>query len=51
MDITKLQEQIMVIRQNIIEKQRLLSNLLRSELLPKELTTKLTIVLRDVNSW
>jgi magnesium transporter len=50
MDITKLQEQIMVIRQNIIEKQRLLSNLLRSELLPKELTTKLTIVLRDVNS-
>ena len=50
MDITELQEQIMVIRQNIIEKQRLLSNLLRSELMQKELHPKLTIILRDVNS-
>jgi len=50
MDITELQEQIMVIRQNIIEKQRSLSNLLRSELVPKELHPKLTIILRDANS-
>jgi len=50
MDITELQEQIMGIRQNVIEKQRSVSNLLRSELLPKELHAKLTIVLKDINS-
>ncbi len=40
----------MVVRQNIIEKQRALSNLLRSELMPQELYTKLNIILKDVNS-
>jgi magnesium transporter len=50
MDITELQEQIMQIRQNIIEKQRSLSNLLRSELMPAELHPKLTIILRDITS-
>jgi magnesium transporter len=50
MDITKLQEQIMVIRQNVIEKQRTISNLLRSELMPTELHPKLTIILRDATS-
>lgn len=50
MEITELQEQIMQVRQNIIEKQRTLSNLLRSELMPTELTSKLTIILRDVTS-
>jgi len=50
MDITELQEQIMQIRQNIIEKQRSISNLLRSELMPTELHPKLTIILRDITS-
>jgi len=50
MDITQLQEQILKIRQNIIEKQRSISNLLKSEMMPTELFPKLTIILRDVNS-
>jgi len=50
MEITELQEQIMQIRQNIIEKQRSISNLLRSELMPSELHPKLTIILRDITS-
>ncbi|HET9571429.1 MAG TPA: magnesium/cobalt transporter CorA [Bacteroidales bacterium] len=50
MEITELQEQIMQIRQNIIEKQRSISNLLRSELMPTELHPKLTIILRDITS-
>ncbi|MBQ7162456.1 MAG: magnesium/cobalt transporter CorA [Bacteroidales bacterium] len=50
MEITELQEQSLAIRQNIIEKQRSISNLLKSELMPQELTTKLSIVLRDLNS-
>jgi len=50
MEITELQEETMKIRQNIIEKQRSISNLLKSELMPAELFPKLTIILRDVNS-
>jgi magnesium transporter len=50
LDITVLQEQIMQIRQNIIEKQRSISSLLRSELVPTELHSKLTIILRDITS-
>lgn len=50
MDITKLQEQILSVRQNIIEKQRSISNLLKSELMPQELRPKLTIVVKDINS-
>ncbi len=50
MDITQLQEQILAIRQNIIEKQRSISNLLKSELMPQELMPKLSIVVKDINS-
>jgi magnesium transporter len=50
MDITELQEQIMKIRQNIIEKQRSMSSLLKSEMMPTELHPKITIILKDVNS-
>lgn len=50
MDITQLQEQILAVRQNIIEKQRSISNLLKSELMPMELNAKLSIVIKDINS-
>lgn len=50
MEITGLQEQILSIRQNIIEKQRSISNLLKSELMPQELTSKLNIIIKDINS-
>jgi len=50
MEITELQEQILSIRQNIIEKQRTISNLLKSEQMPQELTSKLEIVIKDINS-
>ena len=50
MEITELQEQSLAIRQNIIEKQRSISNLQKSELLPQELMPKLSIVMKDINS-
>ncbi len=50
MEITGLQEKILSIRQNIIEKQRSISNLLKSELMPQELTSKLNIIIKDINS-
>lgn len=50
MEITKMQEHIMIMQQNIIDKQRAISNLLRSELMPKELNQKLTMIIKDLNS-
>ena len=50
MEITELKEQSLAIRQNIIEKQRSISNLQKSELLPQELMPKLSIVMKDINS-
>lgn len=50
MSIKDLQEKVMIIRQNIIDKQRVVSNMLKSTLFPKELLPKLTMVIRDINS-
>jgi magnesium transporter len=48
--ITALQTTTIAIRENIIEKQRILSSLLRSRLIPKEEENDITIMIRDVNS-
>ena len=50
MSIKDLQEKVMIIRQNIIDKQRVVSNMLKSNLFPKELLPNLTMVIRDINS-
>jgi magnesium transporter len=48
--IKNLQEKSMLIRENIVDKQRVVSSMLRSELFPSELKPKLTIVVKDINS-
>lgn len=50
MNIKDLQEKVMIIRQNIVDKQRVVSNMLKSNLFPKDLLAKLTMVLKDINS-
>lgn len=50
MEIKDLQEKTMLLRENIIEKQRAVSSMLKSELIPRELHDKLTIVVKDINS-
>jgi len=50
MEIKNLQEKTMLLRENIIEKQRAVSNMLKSGLIPRELHDKLTIVVKDINS-
>ncbi len=50
MEIKDLQEKTMLLRENIIEKQRAVSNMLKSELIPHELHSKLTIIVKDINS-
>jgi magnesium transporter len=50
MNIKDLQEKVMIIRQNIIDKQRVVSNMLKSNLFPDELLPRLTMVIKDINS-
>lgn len=50
LDLNTIQENTMLIRENIIDKQRVISGILKSERFPKELSTKLEVMLRDTNS-
>lgn len=49
-EIKNLQEKTMLLRENIVDKQRTVSSLLRSEFIPKELQPKLTMIIKDINS-
>jgi magnesium transporter len=48
--ITALQESTIAIRENIIEKQRILSSMLKSKLFPKEDYENMRIMIKDVGS-
>lgn len=48
--IKELQEKTMLIRENIVDRSRVCSNMLRCELFPKEAKAKLTIIIKDINS-
>ena len=50
LDINQLQENTMIVRENIVDKQRMISALLKSEKTPKAIVTKLNILLKDVSS-
>lgn len=49
-EIKNLQEKTMMLRENIIDKQRTISSMLRSEFIPAELQPKLTIIIKDISS-
>ncbi|HBH21203.1 MAG TPA: magnesium and cobalt transport protein CorA [Rikenellaceae bacterium] len=52
LDINQLQQNAMNLRENIVDKQRLVSNLLKSKLCPKDLDLRsdLSIILQDISS-
>lgn len=49
-EIKNLQEKTMLLRENIIDKQRVVSSMLRSEFMPMELQPKLSMIIKDINS-
>ena len=49
-EIKNLQEKTMLLRENIIDKQRVVSSMLRSEFISSGLQPKLTIIIKDINS-
>jgi magnesium transporter len=48
--IKNLQEKVTILRQNIMDKQRVISNLLKCDFFPEELQPRLTMVIKDINS-
>ena len=49
-DISQLQENTMMIRENVVDKQRLISNLMRSTKVPAALEPRLNVLLQDISS-
>lgn len=50
LEIKNLQERIMHLRENSIDKQRVVSNILRSDLFARELVPRLNLVVKDIDS-
>lgn len=48
--INHLQENTMLLRENIFDRQRILSSILRSERFPNDIYPRLTLMIKDVNS-
>ena len=48
--IKDLQEKVTIIRQNIMDKQRVISNFLKGDFFPEELYPRLTMIIKDINS-
>ena len=48
--IKDLQEKVTIIRQNIMDKQRVISNFLKCDFFPIELQPRLTMIIKDINS-
>ena len=48
--IKELQERTMIIRENIVDKQRVCSNMIKSILIPADAKTKMSILIKDINS-
>lgn len=48
--IKDLQEKVTIIRQNIMDKQRVISNLLKCDFFPDELQPRLSMIIKDINS-
>ena len=48
--INSLQESTMVLRENFVDRQRILSNILRSERFPNDIYPRLQLMIKDVNS-
>ena len=49
-DISQLQENTMMVRENVVDKQRLISNLMRSTKVPASLEPRLNVLLQDIMS-
>ena len=50
LDINQLQENTMIVRENIIDKQRLIQNMIKSDKYPSDLQSRFNVILQDITS-
>jgi magnesium transporter len=50
LDINRLQENTMIVRENIVDKQRLITNMLKSDKSPRSLEPRFNVMLQDITS-
>ena len=50
LDINQLQENTMIVRENIIDKQRLIQNMIKSDKYPADLQSRFNVILQDITS-
>ena len=50
LDINQLQENTMLVRENIVDKQRLINNLMKSDKYPPELESRFNVLQQDISS-
>ena len=50
LEVNQMQENTMVVRENIVDKQRLVSSVLRSDKFPRDVYPKLEVLLKDIES-
>ena len=50
LDINQLQDNTMLVRENIVDKQRLISNMMKSDKYPSELEPRFNVLLQDISS-
>ena len=50
LDINQVQDNTMLVRENIVDKQRLISNMMKSDKLPSELEPRFNVLLQDISS-
>ncbi len=48
--INELQEQSMILRESVIDKQRIISNIIRSTRFPRRITERMRILIKDIHS-
>lgn len=50
LDINQLQENVMLVRENVVDKQRMISSILKSDKFPQDVHNKLNVLIKDVSS-
>ena len=50
LDINQLQENTMLVRENVVDKQRMISSILKSDKFPRDVFVKLNVLIKDINS-
>lgn len=50
LEVNQMQENTMIVRENIVDKQRLISNLMKSTKYPKQLESRFNVLLQDITS-